>query len=258
MFRILVITSLMLFSLKILAQTQTEYQAALTDWSYVLKTYVDDQGRTDFHALSDDLTALDRVVAFIGATSPASHPELFPTAKAVMAYHINAYNALAMRGVIDWEVPKGFTTLWTRARFFKFRNVTIGGKKTNLYDYENKVIRPLDEPRSHFALNCMVKDCPRLPQEPFLVDTLDQQLDAATWEFFSKERHFYLDDKKKRAHVSAILDFYTKDFVKSGKAKDLPEYINRYLKQPIPAGYKVEFIDYDWRINQQPTSADLD
>ena len=175
-----------------------------------------------------------------------------------MAYHINAYNALAMRGVIDWEVPKDFTTLWTRARFFKFRNVTIGGKKTNLYDYENKVIRPLDEPRSHFALNCMVNDCPRLPQEPFLVDTLDQQLDAATWEPFSKERHFYLDDKKKLAYVSAILDFYTEDFVKSGKTKDLPEYINRYLKQPIPADYEVEFIDYDWRINQQPTNVGLD
>ena len=252
MFRVVIIITLMLFSLSNQAQTHEEYQAALKDWSYVLKTYVDDEGRTDFKAVSNDSEALDRVVAFIEKTSPTSHPELFPTPEAVMAYHINTYNALAMRGVIDWNIPKGFTSLWSRARFFKFRGVTIGGRKTNLYDYENKVIRPLDEPRSHFALNCMVKDCPRLPREPFLVETLDQQLDAVTWEFFSKKRHFYLDDQKKRAYVSAILDFYTKDFVESGKARDLPDYINRYLQEPIPVGYKVKFIDYDWRINKQP------
>ena len=255
MLRIFIMTSLILFSWKSLAQTQEAYQAALADWRYVLQTYVDDEGRTDFHALSNDLEALDRVVTFIGNTSPASHPDLFPTPEAVMAYHINTYNALAMRGVIERKIPKGFTTLWARASFFKFRNVTIGGKKTNLYDYENKVIRPLDEPRSHFALNCMVKDCPRLPQEPFLVETLDKQLDAVSWDVFSKERHIYFDEKKKRVYVSAILDFYTKDFVKSGKAKDLPEYINQYLKKPIPEGYKVKFIDYDWRINQQPSDA---
>ncbi len=243
---------LLALSINSFAQTREAYDAAIKDWAYVLENYVDDKGRTDFYTLSENLDELKRVINFIGTTSPESHPQLFLSPEAVMAYHINTYNALAMYGVISEGIPKGFTNFISRARFFKFRKVTIGNKETNLYDYENNVIRPLDEPRVHFALNCMVKDCPRLPQTPFTTTELDQQLELATSEFFSKERHFYLDHDKGRAYVSEILDFYTKDFVKSGKAKDLPDYINRYLKEPIPEEYKVKFIDYDWRINQQP------
>lgn len=122
----------------------------------------------------------------------------------------------------------------------------------SLSDYENSVIRPLGVPRAHFALNCMVRDCPRLPREVFAADTLDQQLDAAAKEFFAKQIHFRLDDDEQVAYVSSILDFYTKDFVPSGKAADLSAYINTYLQHPIPGNYEIKFIEYDWTINQQP------
>merc|ERR1712093_826904 len=122
-----------------------------------------------------------------------------------MAYYINSYNALAMYGVIEKGIPDGFTSFFSRAAFFKFRDVVIGGKVTNLYDFENDVIRPLNEPRAHFALNCMVKDCPRLPQTPFYAETLDDTLEQATREFFGSKKHFYFDDKRKRVYVSEIL-----------------------------------------------------
>lgn len=234
------------------AELEQAYRKATQDWEYVLNHYVDDEGRTDFKGLSQDMKPLENVIAFISLVSPDKTPELFSSPQAVMAYHINTYNALAMHGVIDKDIPDGFTSFFSRAAFFKFRDVVIGGKVTNLYDYENHVIRPLNEPRAHFALNCMVKDCPRLPQQPFYSDTLEDALEQATYEFFSKEKHFYLDDKRKRVYVSEILDFYTDDFVPSGKTRDLPEYINRYLETPIPDGYKLRFIDYDWRINAQP------
>ena len=234
-------------------QMKQDYQKALEDWAYVLKTYVDDQGRTNFKALSNDMAKLENVVSFIGAVSPSKTPSLFPTPEAVLAYHINSYNALAMYGVIERDIPDGFTSFFSRASFFKFRDVVIGGDETNLYDYENDVIRPLNEPRVHFALNCMVKDCPRLPQEPFYADNLNEVLESLTVEFFAKPKHFYLDNKAKRAYISEILDFYTEDFVDSGKARDLPQYINRYLTTPIPSDYKVRFIDYDWHINSTDT-----
>lgn len=234
-------------------QMKQDYQQAIEDWAYVLKTYVDDQGRTNFQALSQDIGPLENVVSMIGAVSPSKTPALFPTKESVLAYHINSYNALAMFGVIERGIPDGFTSFFSRASFFKFRDVVIGGDVTNLYDYENDVIRPLNEPRVHFALNCMVKDCPRLPQEPFYADTLNGVLETLTTEFFAKPKHFYLDHKAKRAYVSEILDFYTEDFVDSGKARDLPQYINRYLSSPIPNDYKVRFIDYDWHINATDT-----
>ncbi|MGI9293267.1 MAG: DUF547 domain-containing protein [Pseudomonadales bacterium] len=234
------------------AMASEEYHEALEAWSRTLERFVDDEGRTDFKSLANQTEDLSKFVGFIESTSPTSHPEQFTSEAEVLAYHINAYNALAMYGVIDEGIPEGFNSFFKRAGFFKFRKIVIGNKKTSLYDYENKIIRPLGEPRVHFALNCMVRDCPRLPRQVFAAETLDQQLEAATKEFFAKEKHFRLDNNKRVAYVSSILDFYTKDFVPSGKAADLGSYINTYLEQAIPENYKIKFIKYDWTINQQP------
>ena len=234
------------------ATSKEAYEEALKHWSKVLVEFVDDKGRTDFISLKEKQDDLKKMVDFIASTSPKSHPELFPTRNDVLAYHSNTYNALAMHEVVKKKIPKNFSSFFKRAAFFKFRGVVIGGKKTNLYDYENKVIRPLDEPRIHFALNCMVKDCPRLPQQPFLAETLDKQFDEATVEFFTKDNHLRFDHDKNTAYLSWILDVYVDDFVESGKAKDLASYVNPYLDKPIPEGYKIKFIKYDWTVNQQP------
>ena len=231
------------------------YHDALPGWASILSTFVDTQGRTDFTGLSQSTQGMRHLRAFaaaIGEVSPTSNPELFPQRNDVLSYHINAYNALAMLGVIERDIPAGFTSFVSRASFFRFRTIHIGGRDTNLYDYENKVIRPLQEPRAHFALNCMVRDCPRLPQKVFTSELLDEQLDLLTREFFAKERHLRIDLDKRTVYVSSILKFYTEDFVSSGRKNDLPQYINKYLDTPIPPDFKVKFIPYDWRINQQP------
>lgn len=230
----------------------TDVEAALAAWARVLERHVDSLGRTAFDALAGDRADLDRVVAAVAAVDPQTHPALAGSPDAVLAWHINAYNALAMHGVIEEGIPADFNSFFKRAGFFKFRKVTIGGRQTSLYDYENKVIRPLDEPRVHFALNCMVRDCPRLPREPFLAATVQAQLEAATVEFFASDRHLRVDDAQRRIEVSAILDFYTRDFVASGRRDDLPGYINRYRESPLPADYRVHFMDYDWTVNRQP------
>lgn len=235
-----------------MATNHEDYQTALANWSRTLQMYVDEQGRTDFIALASDSDDLRDFVSFVESASPATHPELFTSADEVLAYHINAYNALAMYGVISEDIPSDFDGFFKRLSFFKLRSVVIGGRKTSLYDYENKVIRPLDEPRVHFALNCMVKDCPRLPREPFLAETLEAQLEQAAREFFAKDKHIRVDAKKRIVYVSKILDFYTEDFVSSGKTRDLKEYVNRYVEILIPEDYRVKFINYNWTINQQP------
>ena len=236
----------------VLADAANAYQTTLSGWQETLSRFVDSEGRTDFLALADDADGLLRFVEAIAGFGPASHPEAFPAREDVLAYHINAYNALAMHGVIERDVPENFSSFFKRASFFKFRTVTVAGKKTNLYDYENKVIRPLGEPRVHFALNCMVRDCPRLPREVFTAASLHAQLESAAVEFFGKERHLRIDTKKRTVYVSAILDFYTEDFVASGKRDDLGAYINRYRAEPLPPGYRIRFSKYDWTVNQQP------
>ena len=230
------------------------YNDAFPAWQKVLATHVDEQGRIDFATLINQSDDLEKFIKAIEQVSPETHPELFPSSNEVIAYHVNAYNALAMWGVLERDIPKNFSTLLKRASFFKFRKVVIGGETTNLLDYETKVIRPLGEARTHFALNCMVKDCPRLPQTAFNAATIDQELEVASREFFAKDKHILIKSDKQEVHLSGIMKFYTKDYVESGKKQDLIAYVNQFRDEKIPEDYKVKFIKYDWTINQQPAS----
>ncbi len=244
--------ALSLLSQNVLADARSDYATALENWQSVLETYVDDTGRTDFAALATNPMLLESYVEAVSAYGPTTDPETFASREATLAFHINTYNALAMYGVINAGLPEDFDSFFKRAGFFRFTGIEIDGTKTNLYDYENKVIRPLNEPRVHFTLNCMVRDCPRLPRTVFLPEQLDAQLEQATREFANREKYVQVDSEKQLIWVSAIFDFYTKDFVPSGKPRDLPDYINRYRTEPLPAGYKVKYLKYDWTINQQP------
>ena len=86
-------------------------------------------------------------------------------------------------------------------------------------------------------------------ESAFQTAQLDEQLEQATREFINSEKYVRVDDEKQQIWVSAIFDFYTKDFVPSGKARELPDYINHYRTEPLPVGYKVKYLEYDWAVN---------
>ena len=225
---------------------------ALDLWSSALTRFVDEQGRTDFNALAANRKDLDEFAAYVARVSPGTSPELFPRRADVLAYHLNAYNALAMKGVVDEGVTDGFTSFFKRQLFFRFRKVTVGGVSMSLSAYENDVIRPLGEPRVHFALNCMVRSCPRLPQEAFSADELEAQLEVAAREFLNDQRNVRVDAAAREVWLSSILDFYTRDFAPDGKRESLIGYVNRYRDEPIDPGFAVKFIPYDWTLNRRP------
>lgn len=215
-------------------------------WAAILHRFVDDYGRVDFEGLAQAPADLDAAVAYIASTSPESNPSLFASREARLAYYINAYNALAMFNVVDSGIPNSLAGL-QKVRFFWAKRFSIGGRSISLYALENDVIRPLREERVHFALNCMVVSCPRLPRTPFTTGNLDRELAAAARLFFSEKRNLTISSGAREIKVSEILKFYHEDFLRT--SPDLTAYINRYLGANIPEGYKVDFIDYDWTIN---------
>ncbi len=237
-----------------LSQTESKNisdELALGSWAHVLETSVDRQGRVDFDHLKKDPAFLQKYVSFISEVSPEKNPEKFPTHEERLAYYLNSYNALAMYGVVLRDFPGDFFSIWDRAKFFKFTRFNIGGNLISLVDYENKIIRPLGDPRIHFALNCMVKACPRLPQTPFQASNLDATLDKLTREFVNHPRHVQVSRSEGRILLSAIFSFYTEDFINSKTASSLIAYINKYREKPIDENLKVKFIDYDWTVNYQ-------
>lgn len=216
-------------------------------WARVLSTHVTDTGKIDFAALEKDATDLEAYVAWLAKNGPKTTPDAFQTKEAKMAYYLNAYNALCMYNAIENKVkPKA------KIRFFLRTKLPMDGGEISLYDLENKIVRPMNEPRAHFILNCMVKGCPRLPKEPMRADALEGQLETAAKLFFSEEpRNVQVDDAKKVVRLSSILKFYTEDFVKPKTSHaSLIEYANAYREKKIPVDYEVKFIPYDWTLNQ--------
>ena len=231
------------------------------DWTAVLGKYVNANGMVNYNDMAKDRATLDRYLAAVEKTSPASAPAMFPTKNEQLAYYINAYNAQVFKGVLargpeQESVWKGFIS---GKVFFNDMKITIGGSQTSLKALEDDVIREgFKDPRIHAALNCASRGCPRLPQVAFEAATLDQQLDAGMTEFVAEARNCSVDAAAKTVTLSKIFDWFEKDFLRheerqgNGDASIL-DYVNRYRAAgaKVPTDYDVEYFDYDKSVNKQ-------
>ncbi len=179
-------------------------------------------------------------------------PARFESKAAELAYYINAYNALAIQGILDGLSP---ATLLGRARYFKFKDWPLNGQSITLFDLEHKVIRPLGEPRIHFAIICASKSCPFLRPEAYTAAKLDTQLDDQARQFVNDPFRNRFDAPARTANLSEIFKWFEEDFKGAGSTQ---RYIARYASDPAVArglaadAFKVTWIDYDWTLNGTP------
>ncbi len=216
-------------------------------YARVLQKHVNDQGEVDFAALRDDagdsgIRALEHYAASIAATPL----DAAPTGSARLAHMINAYNALSMYNVIGSNIPRSHDG-WAKVQFFILRKFNIGGTAMSLYAFENDIIRKLDEPRAHFALNCSAVSCPQLPRVPFTAENLNAELDRETRKFFAQPNNLRIDHATRTVFFNEILKFYTEDFTPA-HAPSLIAYAQRYTTQSLPPDYATAFTPYDWTI----------
>jgi Protein of unknown function, DUF547 len=216
-------------------------------YAAVLQRHVNDQGEVDFAALQADtgssgLQALESYVQAIAATPL----DAAPTPQGRLAHMVNAYNALSMYNVVASGIPATHAG-WAKARFFVLRKFEIGGTPLSLYAFENDIIRKLNDPRIHFALNCSAVSCPVLPRTPFTADKLNEELDRETRAFFARPENLRIDSALRTVFFNEILKFYTEDFTPA-HAPSLIAYAQRYTNQTIPADYAVAFTPYDWTV----------
>ncbi len=235
------------------------------DWDAVLGEFVDDRGLVDYAGLARDREALDRYLAAIAEAGPESTPGRFPTRDHELAYYINAYNALVFAGVLALGDDAG--TVWGGLidgyPFFVGTKYRIDGRKINLRNLENKIVRArYGDARIHAALNCASLGCPRLPDTAFRPASLDATLDAAMTEFVSDPRHVRVDHDAKVVHLSKIFDWFRDDFLDDEReagndAPNLIDYVNRFRGDTpaIPRDYDVEILKYDEGLNRAPTRA---
>ncbi|NJM80376.1 MAG: DUF547 domain-containing protein [Flavobacterium sp.] len=62
--------------------------------------------------------------------------------------------------------------------------INLGNKKISLSHIEHNILRKMNEPRIHFAINCASYSCPDLLNTPYLPNTIDAQLEKVTKDFY--------------------------------------------------------------------------
>lgn len=224
----------------------SEFSHAL--FEKVLEAHVKD-GVVDYPAVQTDdrlktyLIQLDRV-----------DPAAFPTRNERLAFWINAYNAFAIKGILDNYSPMDVIG---RYRYFIGQTYRVGGAAINLYDLERQIlIKQFQEPLIHFAIVCASASCPKLTPWAYQPNQLDRQLDVAARAFINDPARNRFDRKQRIASVSKIFDWFEEDFVAA--AGSILAYVARYVDDPTLAkelaqpGYRVEFLDYDWSLNGIP------
>ena len=209
-------------------------------------TRVDD-GLIDYATVRDGRAEdLDLFLGHIAAVSPANDPELFPSKNHELAFYLNAYNALAVQGVLDR--PDMTSVIDIKVEYFYATRYRIGGDKVSLYTLENGIVRKdYEDPRVHFFLNCQSLSCPAFPSNAIRPDSLDATLDAVTAAFVKNKSNVEVMGDGSVA-VSSIFQWYADDF--GGEAGVLP-FIHRY-NPDVPEKGTITYKTYDWSLIKQP------
>ena len=226
----------------------------------VLKGYVNEEGRVDYTALQENRTSLDAYVEALAAISPKNHPDAFPSRDSRLAYWINAYNALVLRGVIDAYPVNSVKDIKILSGFFNRTWYSVGGESYTLNDIEHDILRDeYAEPRIHAAINCASIGCPKMESSAFFPHRIDARLEEAMHKFLNEQRNVTIDETKRIVTLSKVLDWFESDFTGwyqkqfGVERANILDYVALYVNGDRAGGmnrtWSVAYHDYDWSLN---------
>ncbi|GAB2478772.1 DUF547 domain-containing protein [Hymenobacter qilianensis] len=209
--------------------------------SAFLQKYVNADGNVNYAAIKKQPAVLNSLLQTVQSFDTKTM-----SAAERKAFYLNAYNLVVIGAVVE-RFP--IASVMKVQGFFDKLPFTIAGEKMTLNELEtNKLRKPYNDPRIHFALVCAAKGCPRLSREAFAAPTLDAQLSAQTKRVLTDPTFIRLNATAKKVQVSEIFKWYAADFNASGQP--LIPYLNQYrAAQPIPATYAIDYYPYDWSLN---------
>lgn len=245
------------------------------EYAAVLAKYVNDRGMVKYSELKMHRAKLDAFVAMLGNLDPATYNALSENGK--IAFWINAYNAFTLKAIIDhYPIHSSFLTslrypknsirqisgVWNGLKF------TVMGKPMTLDHIEHQILRKkFHEPRIHMALVCAAMGCPPLRNKPYTGAKLEEQLENQARKFLVNPKKFRIDRANGEVYLSSIFKWFGDDFIpkyepekgfrdKSKKERAVLHFIAGHLTEKdadyLRSGkYDVEYLDYDWTLNEQ-------
>lgn len=213
-------------------------------WDTLLRQHVSEDGKVNYKGFIRDSVKFNQYLSLLSKNHPNeknwSREEQF-------AYWINVYNAFTVKLIVDNYPTKSIKDIKNGVPFvntvWDIKFIKIEGRDYDLNNIEHGILRPkFKDPRIHMAVNCASISCPKLFNRAFVASKLNEQLDEAA-------RDFVNDDSKNKVSatnpkVSSIFKWYGGDF------DTVTDFINKYAKTKINKGAKLEYLDYDWGLNE--------
>lgn len=247
---------------------------------YILTTFVDKHGKVDYKNLRrkrSKLIAAARAFSNIEPVEYLSWSDNEKSDNGKIAFWINAYNILTLNLVIEnypikplwWRItypPNSIIHIpgaWTKKYF------DVMGIEYTLREIERELLMAkFKDPRICFTFSYATLGGALLRNEPYYPDKLDEQLDDQVKKFLATPQGLRIDRQEKIVRLGDIFNWYKSDFIEEygdiKKFRDRPAHIQAYLnciikyissddlKYVESKDYEVEFLKYDWRLNEQP------
>jgi hypothetical protein len=225
----------------------------------LLQKYVDGEGLVAYRRWKEspeDLRALDGYLSGLSGVDLNAPSTAMPR----LAFWINAYNALTLKGIL-LKYPVGSIkdiVSYTPGGYNVWRDLLlhVDGGNYSLDNIEHDLLRKLGEPRIHFALVCAARGCPPLRGRAYTAEHLGDELVDNARRFFVRPSNFRADAREKTVHLSQLLQWYGTDF-----APTPLEQVQR-LRPYFPSAGQAAWLDgpdleieydlvYNWALNDQ-------
>jgi hypothetical protein len=226
-------------------QSANSYVRLSQEFVYAAKT------GDEVKMLVDSLQSLDLTALQAG----------LPTDGEKKAFWINLYN-----GYTQAFLRQSPELYKQRNRFFKAKQIKVGGNAFSLDDIEHGILRrskikwslgylnklfPGKKERAlrvdsvdyriHFALNCGARSCP--PIAFYAPERLEQQLEMATQSYLQSEVE--VQDEGRTVRLPAIMSWFRGDF---GGKRGMRRLLLQHQFDIHPSA-RIRFKDYDWNLH---------
>ncbi|AXT54265.1 DUF547 domain-containing protein [Aquimarina sp. MMG015] len=207
-------------------------------WDQLLLLNVSNDGKVDYKGFIRDKFLFDKYFTSLSTNYPSENSENSEK----LAYWVNLYNAIVMKMIIDHYPIKSINDLKNP---WKKKSIEINNIKYSLDDIEHTILRKMDEPRIHFLLNCAATSSPKLWNRAYTNRNITKALEERTIEYINDPSKNIITNNE--VNISKVFDWYAKDFDNG----DIKSYINRYSKVKIDKSSKINYLEYDWSLNER-------
>jgi hypothetical protein len=216
----------------------------------VLDNYVQ-EGLVDYSGLKSNPKDLKQFLNQSAAISKETFSEWSKDQQ--LGFLINLYNAQTLDLIVANYPIKSIKDIASDSGGpWELPIVNLFGEQITLDALENEVIRKnYTDPRVHFALVCAALGCPALINTPYEAAELEKQLDQQTKAFLMDSDKNSIDTEQEILRLSPIFDWFKEDF--SAKSGSVLEFVNPYFGNQASKEFKIEYTNYDWSLNDQPT-----